>query len=208
MTSWFVEHKIVTGLLVLFAIGSVGSAFDKGDSTPVAAEQSTATPEKVSGDAASAQAARDARQAKADAAAKKAEAYAKSPAGIAEAAKEKAAEKAAAASDAKEAKAEAKAAKKQAAFDATTDGDWHLDSVNFENNSFGWMTARARMTYVGNDSSGDSGCFTLTLFQKGSDVASMTGCSSKALPGGTRTVQFISTDEVTGKFEYRFQKDF
>lgn len=49
LRNWFVRHKIITGILVLFVIGLIGSAMDKGGGTkPTQSQSSTSSSTQTS----------------------------------------------------------------------------------------------------------------------------------------------------------------
>jgi hypothetical protein len=88
------------------------------------------------------------------------------------------------------------------------DGDWRLDSITVKDSGLGTFGGRARVTYTGDDDNGGNNIFTVTVFVKGRDVASMQGSASDVRPGKTVTVDLISSDTfVKGPYRYDFQND-
>lgn len=87
-------------------------------------------------------------------------------------------------------------------------GDWRLDSITVSDNGLGDFGGRARITYTGDDPSGGSNVFTITVFVDGQVVASLMGSANEVPPGGTVTADLVSTDEFQpGPYAYDFQKD-
>jgi hypothetical protein len=89
------------------------------------------------------------------------------------------------------------------------DGDWRLDSVKISKQDFtGSFEGRARITYIGDDSGGGDNAFTITVFKAGDDVGSLIGFANTVMPGQTKTVDLISSDDyVSGANKYDFQNN-
>ncbi|MDX6264654.1 MAG: hypothetical protein QOH84_6342 [Kribbellaceae bacterium] len=87
-------------------------------------------------------------------------------------------------------------------------GDWRLDSIRIKDDGLGDFGGVARVTYTGDDKSGGTNLFTLTVFKAGKDIAVLSGSATSVLPGTTATVQFIGGDKfVAGPYTYDFQND-
>lgn len=89
------------------------------------------------------------------------------------------------------------------------DGDWRLDQLRLENNGFSDdFGGTARITYTGDDAEGGSNIFTITVFTGDEAIATLQGSANTVKPGGTVSVQLISTDKyVKGPYKYDFQND-
>jgi hypothetical protein len=88
-------------------------------------------------------------------------------------------------------------------------GDWRLDTIRVKDDGLGDFGGVARVTYTGNDASGASNIFTLTVFKGTKDIAVLDGSANSVMPGKAVTVQFISSDKfVAGPYTFDFQKGF
>lgn len=86
-------------------------------------------------------------------------------------------------------------------------GDFTWDAVDFGCDFVDDVEARGRVTNNGGDVSTAS--FTITLFQDGAIVATLTGFVDGLASGQTKTVEFISLDDCfDGDFTYDIQTDF
>ena len=89
-------------------------------------------------------------------------------------------------------------------------GDWRLDSLQVKDDGLGDFGAVGRITYTGEDESGGSNVFTVTLFNNaGEIIATMTSSANGVKPGQTVTAQFFGSDAYkSGSFPSTFQNEF
>jgi hypothetical protein len=179
---WFKKKRFIgSGLLVLLIVIIVAATASGGSKSPSAAKPGT-TPAPTAA----------ATKAAGNAAASKAAAS-------------KAAASKAAASKAAASKAQAAAGGSALPIQS---GDWRLDSIRVQDDGLGDFGGVARVTYTGNDASGGTNVFTLTVFKSGKDIAALNGSADGDAPGDSVTVQFVVADKfVAGAYTYDFQKD-
>ncbi len=101
-----------------------------------------------------------------------------------------------------------KPAKGKQKAEGLSDGGWTVAEKDIKIKDDGLGSFGGTMRVKNTENGTQTGLFTLTVFQKDDQVASLQGSANEVEAGKTVTVQLISTDDfVKGPYTYDFQTD-